>query len=575
MRTHFARLLKSPKFADESQTRAAEILHVILLTLFITFAFWAFFTDHPVTKFVTMGMSAMFLGLWLVMRRGFVNLANWCLLVFLIVGVTLIVYFNGSIRVPAVSGFVACIVVAGLTLGNRATIGSAILICAILFVLYRLEITWKLPVVYYTTTGLLQYLTYAGVVWVTAVLLMLARSSILNALALARRNAAALAELNQEMRMEIAERQQAEYALRESEGRYRTLFEMESDAILLVDFETMSVMDANHAATQLYGYDRNELLTMSTAQLVPGSGQHRQAAVLQDTLLYIPRRNIRSKDGRDFPVEVTARFFELEGKKLMLVAARDITERVHAEESLREYHEHLEDLVQERTAQLTSANQELESFSYSVAHDLRAPLRAIDGFSRALLEDHAEQINPDMRSYLDQVIAASENMGQLIDALLSLSRLALSEINLEAVDMSAMARAIVDDLRQRNPQRNVEFTIADGLVVTADRRLMQLVLANLLGNAWKFTAKRSPARIELGKEDGGAPTYFVRDNGVGFDMTYADELFGVFRRLHSDEEFPGTGIGLATVKRIISRHNGQVWATGEEGRGATFYFTIP
>lgn len=570
-----SKLLQPPSFPDERKTRAAGVLHVILLSLFIVFGIWAAFVDHPITVIVTASMAVVFFGLWLIMRRGFVTQANWLLLGILIIGITLIIYQNGSIRIPAVSGFVACIAVAGLTQSKRATIGTAVVISAILYVLYRAEIAGKLPPVYYQTTGFLQWLTYAGVMCITAILLVLAQRSILNALYLARSNAAALSERNQELQTEIAERQQAEHALRESEERYRTLFELGSEAILVIDTETTQILDANTTVTQMFGYKRNELLSMSILQLSGEPLQTRQLIQMQAQSILIPKGLVRTRDERIIPMEITGRFFEWQGKKLLLIAARDITERVRSDEALREYREHLEDQVQERTAALTIANQELESFSFSLAHDLRAPLRAIEGFSRAILEDHAERIDPEMHLYLGHVIKASEDMKRIIDALLSLYRLTLNEIQLEQVNLSEMAASILDEFCLHEPQRSVERIIPDNLTVVADRQLMQIVLANLLGNAWKFSAMRNPARIELGKQEGEVATYFIRDNGAGFDMTYADKLFGIFQRLHSDEEFPGTGIGLATVKRIIKRHHGDVWATGEVDQGATIYFTIP
>ncbi len=570
-----SKLLQPPSFPDERKTRAAGVLHVILLSLFIVFGIWAAFVDHPITVIVTASMAVVFFGLWLIMRRGFVTQANWLLLGILIIGITLIIYQNGSIRIPAVSGFVACIAVAGLTQSKRATIGTAVVISAILYVLYHAEIAGKLPPVYYQTTGFLQWLTYAGVMCITAILLVLAQRSILNALYLARSNAAALSERNQELQTEIAERQQAEHALRESEERYRTLFELGSEAILVIDTETTQILDANTTVTQMFGYERNELLSMSILQLSGEPLQTRQLIQMQAQSILIPKGLVRTRDERIIPMEITGRFFEWQGKKLLLIAARDITERVRSDEALREYREHLEDQVQERTAALTIANQELESFSFSLAHDLRAPLRAIEGFSRAILEDHAERIDPEMHLYLGHVIKASEDMKRIIDALLSLYRLTLNEIQLEQVNLSEMAASILDEFCLHEPQRSVERIIPDNLTVVADRQLMQIVLANLLGNAWKFSAMRNPARIELGKQEGEVATYFIRDNGAGFDMTYADKLFGIFQRLHSDEEFPGTGIGLATVKRIIKRHHGDVWATGEVDQGATIYFTIP
>lgn len=228
--------------------------------------------------------------------------------------------------------------------------------------------------------------------------------------------------------------------------------------------------------------------------------------------------------------------------------------------------------------ELEATNRELEAFSYSVSHDLRAPLRSIDGFSQILLEDYTDVLDEEGANYLGRVRAASQRMGQLIDDLLVLSRMTRTSLRREIVDLSALAQSVADELRERDPNREVEFSIAGGLSGSGDARLLRVTLENLLGNAWKFTSGKEGARIEFGamQREGspGFPAYFVRDNGAGFDMAYAGKLFGAFQRLHSPEEFEGTGIGLATVQRVIRRHGGAVWAEGEVGRGATFYFTL-
>lgn len=252
--------------------------------------------------------------------------------------------------------------------------------------------------------------------------------------------------------------------------------------------------------------------------------------------------------------------------------------RHQAEQSKAEvtrYRDHLEELVDERTAALKTVNAELEVFSYSVSHDLRSPLRSIDGFSRALLEDHEEQLDAEGKDYLHRVCAASQRMGKLIDDLLSLSRLTRGELTLRTIDMSALAGAIEAELRAGSPEREAEVVIEEGLVAKADPRLIRALMDNLLGNAWKFTGQKDGARIEFGAaEVEGECAFFVRDNGAGFDMAYADKLFGAFQRLHRAEEYAGTGIGLAIVQRIVHRHGGRLWAEGEVGRGATFYFSF-
>ena len=228
-----------------------------------------------------------------------------------------------------------------------------------------------------------------------------------------------------------------------------------------------------------------------------------------------------------------------------------------------------------RSAQLESANKELEAFAYSVSHDLRAPLRSIDGFSQILLEDYADSLDAEGQDYLRRVRASSQRMAELIEDILKLSRITRREMCREVVDLSALARGIAAELGQREPERQVEFVIEEGVVMHGDAGLLRVALENLLGNAWKFTARHPRARIEFGvtQQDGEA-AYFVRDDGAGFDMVYADRLFGAFQRLHSATEFEGTGIGLATVQRIIHRHGGRVWAEGEVEQGATFYFTL-
>jgi light-regulated signal transduction histidine kinase (bacteriophytochrome) len=277
------------------------------------------------------------------------------------------------------------------------------------------------------------------------------------------------------------------------------------------------------------------------------------------------------KDGSEFPVEISLSPLETEEGTLVSSAIRDITERKRAHDSIRQLNQELE----VRNAELAGMNKELESFSYSVSHDLRAPLRAIDGFSSALLDECSDKLSAEGKSHLARVRAATVRMGHLIDDMLKLARIARSETTDDDVDLSALAEEVVSQLRTVEPERKATIDIAPGLKTFGDRPLLRAMLENLLGNAWKFTSKCPVSHIEVGMTNGNSePAFFVRDNGAGFDMRYADKLFGAFQRLHSDRDYPGTGVGLASVQRIVRKHGGRIWAESEVGKGATFYFVL-
>lgn len=269
-------------------------------------------------------------------------------------------------------------------------------------------------------------------------------------------------------------------------------------------------------------------------------------------------------------------FSEEDHAPMILLAIEDITEKKQAQDELRKLNSELEARVQERTAQLEAANQEMEAFCYSVSHDLRAPLRAIDGFSQELLQTYAEKLDDQGKHYLKRVRAGSQRMAQLIDDLLQLSRLSRSEMQRLQVSLSALAGTVAAELKRREPGRQVDFLIDPSLTAYCDPGLLRVVLDNLFDNAWKFTSRHLRATIEFGKiENPGRTVFFVRDDGAGFNPAFSEKLFGAFQRLHTERDFPGTGIGLATVQRVIHRHGGQVWAEGKVEQGATFYFILP
>lgn len=377
---------------------------------------------------------------------------------------------------------------------------------------------------------------------------------------------------------DVTERKQAEETQRQTDEKLRLLVQGVKDyAILMLDPEGC-VTTWSEGAEGIKGYPAEEIIGQHFSKFYPPEVV---AAGKPAEELKIAEKNGRfeeegwrlRKDGSRFWASVIITALRDKSGQLRGFGkvTRDISNRKKAEEEVDKQRNELA----EKNAQLIIANQEIESFSYSVSHDLRTPLRAIDGFSHALLEDCAAQLNDEGKGYLNRIRAATQRMGGLIDDLLSLSRLSRAPMRVQTFDLSALVNAVAAEIRRAQPDRHVELQVAEGLKATADSGLLRIVLENLLGNAWKFTSKKPSAHIEFGQTNAnGTNAFFLRDDGAGFDPAHASHLFGAFQRLHGVTEFEGTGVGLATVQRIVHRHNGRIWAESAVGQGATFFFTL-
>ncbi len=383
-----------------------------------------------------------------------------------------------------------------------------------------------------------------------------------------------------------AHRLAAEAARQEREAMVRLLLESTAEAIYGMDTEGRCIF-VNPACVRMLGYAQDtDLLGQDMHALVhhsraDGTPLPRDACPVWQATRRGESAHCESEvfwraDGRALPVEYWSHPIRRDGEIIgTVVTFIDISERLAARQALEEYRDRLEEQVAQRTAELTRVNEELAAFSYSVSHDLRSPLRAIDGFSFALLDEYGERLDDTGRDYLHRVRQAAQRMGELIDALLKLARISRADLHRQAVDLSAMAEAIMAELRQREPARTVDWACPPNLVVDADPALLRVVLENLLGNAWKYTRRTARPRIRLETEHrDGERVYCISDNGAGFDMAHAAKLFEPFQRLHSEAEFPGSGIGLATVERIIRRHEGWIGADARPGEGARFCFTL-
>jgi PAS domain S-box-containing protein len=378
------------------------------------------------------------------------------------------------------------------------------------------------------------------------------------------------------IRADITELKRAE----EAAAQLAAIVTSSDDAIVGKDLRGV-VTSWNDGAVKLFGYPASEMIGQSITRLIPPERQMEETEILGqikrgENVRHFETMRVR-KDGSAISVSVTVSAIRNQTGRVVGASkvARDITEQKAAEETIRQLNTDLEQRVKERTAQLETANRELEAFSYSVSHDLRAPLRAIDGFSQAVLEDFGPKLPDEGRRYLQTIRYSAQQMGALIDDLLTFARLNRQEMNKRPIDTGRLVRSTLDELGFPWPNRSVEVRIGDLPASSGDPVLLKQVWMNLLSNALKYTGKREKAALEIGcmKTD-EADTFFVRDNGTGFDMRYANKLFGVFQRLHRVEDYEGTGVGLAIVQRIVHRHGGRVWADAAVDRGATFYFTL-
>jgi len=386
-------------------------------------------------------------------------------------------------------------------------------------------------------------------------------------------------EVMREVAVEL-DHERAEKSLRVSESRYRRLFDTAQDGILILDAQTGQITDVNPYLVKMLGYPKEDFMGKKLWEI----GTFKDSEASKSTFLALQTQGyvryedlpLQTSDERRIDVEFVSNVYMVGDEKVIQCNIRNITRRKDAEAKIRDLNTELEQQLHDRGVQLEVLTRESERLNHSITHDLRAPLRWISNFSKSLENDYASKLDAGGQHMLDNIRTSAERMGVMLDGIVEVTRFSRTNLKRQSVDLTAIAHQVVAELQSTPSDRNVKFVIAGGISANGDPKLLQTVLGNLLANAYKFTAKRVDACIEFGTvpQRDGKTAYFVRDNGIGFDMAYADRLFGAFQRLHSAKEFPGTGIGLAAVERIVHRHGGQVWAEGAENTSATFYFTL-
>jgi signal transduction histidine kinase len=627
------RLLAPPAFEhDEDKTRVAGLLHIVLLSEIVMGVVLVpigalIEGSYPGIIAIFGLLIALAVVLWVGARRGHILSASVVLTLLFFFATIGGVCVVGSIRAPVASGFIATVVVASVLIGHRGTIAYTVLSLAALLALWWAEHAGLLVPYVHERAGFASWLTLSAILLWIAGLLALATRSLDEALGRARRGEQALAQSNRQLRAQIDERVRTEKALQQRTEQLSTLNEIGRVVSALLDVR--STLDAIFQQVQrilpldtfyvcLYDAETNRLsfpltfdggiyytdeeetvlaedayvgstiktakpslINRSAEELAAMTGPPRpvgDASAVSASLLFAPLQVGQQVIGAISAQSYTLDAYNDEHLELLTVVAHQAAiaiDNARLYDQIRDYADELEARVAERTNDLAAVNKELEAFAYSVSHDLRAPLRAMDGFSRILLDDYALLLPLDAQRYLDMIGDNAQRMGALIEDLLTFSRLGRQELRKQTVSPKELVRQVLEELQTEEGERQVEIVVGDLSPCRADPTLLRQVYANLLSNALKFTRGREGARIEVGcLQKAAEVVYFVRDNGVGFDMRYAGKLFGVFQRLHSEKEYEGTGVGLAIVQRIIHRHGGRVWAEAEVDQGATFCFAL-